>query len=100
MSECVKATINIDCDLLAMSGGWSPAVHLHSHAGGKNSGTVRQQCFVPGESRQAIVRAGAGNWQLGLSDCLQDGMRAGQAAESRCGIDACSIDATSAATRN
>ena len=30
----VRSTIRIDCDLVAMSGGWSPAVHLHSQAGG------------------------------------------------------------------
>ena len=25
----------IECDLLAVSGGWNPAVHLHSQSGGE-----------------------------------------------------------------
>jgi sarcosine oxidase subunit alpha len=28
-------TINVECDLIAMSGGWNPAVHLTSHLDGK-----------------------------------------------------------------
>ena len=43
----------IDCDLLAMSGGWSPAVHLHSHSGGKNRWDHELSGFVPDVSPQA-----------------------------------------------
>ena len=46
-SETVTASMTIDCDLLAMSGGWSPAVHLHSQAGGKNAWDESLHCFVP-----------------------------------------------------
>jgi sarcosine oxidase subunit alpha len=60
-SETVESTIKIDCDLLAVSGGWNPAVHLHSQAGGRNSWDEDLQCFVPGERTQDNVSAGACN---------------------------------------
>ena len=42
------------CDLLCLSGGWSPTVHLFSQAGGKLDFDDKQACFVPGEARQAV----------------------------------------------
>ena len=46
-------------DLLAMSGGFTPVVHLHSQAGGVLDWRGDIQAFVPGASRQAIVSVGA-----------------------------------------
>ncbi len=69
----------IDCDLVAMSGGWSPAVHLHSHSGGKNRWDHDVSGFVPEASPQSCVSAGAGNGVFELSDVLEDGWRAGEA---------------------
>ena len=37
----------LECDLLAISGGWSPAVHLHSQAGGSIRWDDDRHCFVP-----------------------------------------------------
>ena len=89
----VENSINIDCDLLAMSGGWSPAVHLHSQSGGKNLWNAQSLCFEPGESIQANFSAGASNGRWQLSDCLRDGLRAGLEALKRCNLTATSIDA-------
>ena len=61
VSSTVENTIRIDCDLIATSGGWNPAVHLHSQAGGKNVWDHDRHCFVPGETAQQAVSAGAGN---------------------------------------
>ena len=82
----LNPTINIDCDLVAMSGGWSPAVHLHSHAGGRNLWDEHLHCFLPGESVQANVSAGAGNGKWSLQDCMQDGLDAGAEVAARCGF--------------
>ncbi|MEM7084034.1 MAG: sarcosine oxidase subunit alpha family protein [Pseudomonadota bacterium] len=68
----------IDCDLIAMSGGWSPAVHLHSHSGGKNQWDDQKLCFVPGVSPQACVSAGSGNGKFELAEVIEDGLRAGR----------------------
>ncbi len=83
----VEPTITIDCDLLAMSGGWSPAVHLHSQAGGRNVWSDEVHCFVPGDARQANRSAGAGRGLFSLAECLEDGADAGAAAAERCGFD-------------
>jgi len=88
----VENSINIDCDLLAMSGGWSPAVHLHSQSGGKNRWNAQTLCFEPSESTQENFSAGAGNGRWQLSDCLQDGLWAGVEALTRCNMTAASVD--------
>ncbi len=67
----------IECDLVAVSGGWSPAVHLHCHAGGKVAYDAIQGCFVPGATTQAARSAGAANGQFELAECLSSGWQAG-----------------------
>ena len=67
----------IDCDLVAVSGGWSPAVHLHCHAGGKVEFDAIQGCFVPGRTTQDAHSAGAANGQFELAECLSGGWQAG-----------------------
>ncbi len=49
---------SFDADLLAMSGGFTPVVHLHSQAGGKLDWRADIQAFVPGASAQAITSVG------------------------------------------
>jgi sarcosine oxidase subunit alpha len=85
-SATVRDAQRIDCDLLAVSGGWSPAVHLHSQSGGKLDWDDRSQCFLPGAAGQASITAGAANGQWSTPDCLSDGHRAGSEAASRCGF--------------
>jgi len=68
---------SIACDLLAVSGGWSPAVHLHSQAGGRPVYADKIGAFVPGEPKQAERSAGAAAGTLNLADCLRDGGKAG-----------------------
>ncbi|MFQ5634932.1 MAG: 2Fe-2S iron-sulfur cluster-binding protein, partial [Gammaproteobacteria bacterium] len=45
-SSTIKDTISSNCDLLAVSGGWNPAVHLHSQAGGRIIWDETGHCFV------------------------------------------------------
>jgi sarcosine oxidase subunit alpha len=96
----VKSTISIDCDLLAMSGGWSPAVHLHSQSGGRNAWHDTKHCFVPAETVQANVSAGACNGKWTLPECLQDGLDAGIEVIGRCGLDAVKIELPAASESN
>lgn len=88
ITKTVRNSIRIDCDLVAMSGGWSPAVHLHSQSGGKNKWDDTLHCFVPADSMQANISAGAGNGLWSLADCLQTGADAGNEAIKRCGFAA------------
>ncbi len=91
-------TIRIDCDLLAVSGGWSPAVHLHSQAGGRLAWDDSRLCFLPAEARQANVSAGAGNGKWSLGECLADGLRAGAEAVSRLRLETAAIRAPGTAS--
>ena len=87
-SKTADSDIRVKCDLLAMSGGWSPAVHLHSQSGGKNRWDDALHCFVPGERTQAQCSAGAGNGKWSTGECLQDGLDAGRRAVEACGLRA------------
>jgi len=85
-SVTVEGAIQIDCDLVAMSGGWSPAVHLHSQAGGKNEWDDDLHCFVPGKTHQACRSAGAARGLWSLQECLRGGLTAGDQAAQGCGF--------------
>jgi sarcosine oxidase subunit alpha len=76
----------IDCDLVAVSGGWSPTVHLFSQSKGKLQWAEDLGCFVPGGSVQAERSAGACNGAFGLAACLKQGTAAGLAAAAASGI--------------
>ena len=67
----------IACDLVAMSGGWSPSVHLFSQSGGKLRFDEGKGCFVPGRSKQAERSAGACAGAFPLTECLAQGWAAG-----------------------
>ncbi|MEE8507080.1 MAG: sarcosine oxidase subunit alpha family protein, partial [Kiloniellales bacterium] len=70
----------LDCDLLAVSGGWNPTVHLYSQSRGKIVFDAGRGCFVPGDPFQATRAAGACNGTFGLASCLAEGFAAGEAA--------------------
>ena len=78
----------IDCDLVCVSGGWNPAVHLYSQSRGKLRYDDALATFVPDASPQAIVAAGAANGKLDLRAVLADGHAAGLAAAARSGFAA------------
>ena len=90
--ENITPSIRIDCDLVAVSGGWSPAVHLHSQAGGRLGWDDAQHCFVPAQARQAHHSAGACNGRQSLGECLADGVRAGTEAVSKLGLKPAAIE--------
>jgi sarcosine oxidase subunit alpha len=83
----------IPCDAVAMSGGWSPTVHLWSQAGGKLRWDAAQLLFRPDPARPPIgadgaaivTAAGAANGVLPAGDCLEDGVAAGRAAAKALG---------------
>ena len=77
---------SMECDLLAASGGWSPAVHLHSQSGGRNTWDDEHHCFVPGESVQESVSAGSCNGTWSFDECFAEGAEAGRLAASQCNL--------------
>ena len=67
-----------DCDLLAMSGGWNPALHLFAQSGGSAHWNEDKACFVPGTGAQPAISAGAANGQWSLAATLREGAIAGR----------------------
>ncbi|MEC5406482.1 sarcosine oxidase subunit alpha family protein [Paraburkholderia sp. MPAMCS5] len=67
-------TRNITCDLVALSGGFSPTIHLFAQSGGKAKWDDALACFLPGESVQAETTVGAANGKFGLQAALQESL--------------------------
>ncbi|MEP2641754.1 sarcosine oxidase subunit alpha family protein [Roseobacter sp.] len=84
----------IPCDAVAMSGGWSPVVHLWSHCGGKLLWDAAQSMFRPdvdkapkgADGSAFVTTAGAASGALRLGDCLGDGDQAGKLAAAATGF--------------
>lgn len=76
----------IGCDLIAISGGWSPAVHLHAQSGGKPRFDSTKACFVPGEPVQDERSAGAASAEFSTDGAIQQGAAAGAAAAASAGF--------------
>ena len=77
----------LSCDLLAVSGGWSPVVHLSSQSGAKAVWNEEAAMFIPGEPVQQQASVGAANGTLELKKTLMEAADAGNAAAKACGFD-------------
>ncbi|MEV4373054.1 2Fe-2S iron-sulfur cluster-binding protein [Nonomuraea sp. NPDC049637] len=71
---------HIEADLLAVAGGWNPAVHLFSQSQGRVCFDEGLQAFVPGVSAQAECSAGACRGRYGTREAIADGHAAGREA--------------------
>jgi heterotetrameric sarcosine oxidase alpha subunit len=85
-------TERLACDLLAMSGGWSPTLHLTSHRGSKPVWDERIAAFVPGALPKGMSTSGAAGGRLGLQEALETGARAGLEAAGDCGFAGQPVD--------
>jgi sarcosine oxidase subunit alpha len=70
-------TTVLACDCVAMSGGWTPAVHLFSQSRGKLRFDSDVDAFVPGSSVQPECSVGAAKGSYDLAACLVEGLKAG-----------------------
>lgn len=77
----------LDADAVAMSGGWSPAVHLFSHSQGKLAWNDALACFLPGQSVQAERSVGACRGTFSARDALIEAVQAGTEAARACGFE-------------
>ncbi|CAM03761.1 sarcosine oxidase subunit alpha [Saccharopolyspora erythraea NRRL 2338] len=78
----------IDCDVLLVSGGWNPAVHLHSQSRGTLRFAEQIGAFVPDRSARSVRSAGAAAGVFATADCLRTGAEAGRDAAVAAGFDA------------
>ena len=66
----------VPCDCLAISGGWSPNVHLTCHQRGKPYWSSELNAFLPGEHLpQNMSVAGSANGSFSLSSTLTESLR-------------------------
>jgi sarcosine oxidase subunit alpha len=63
---------DIACDLIAMTGGWTPSVHLFSQSRGKLKFDAATRTFLPGAPMQDMVCLGACAGEFDLSKALAD----------------------------
>ena len=82
----VGARRGVDCDLLLLSGGWNPAVHLFSQARGRLRYDTLLGAFLPGESLPGLGVAGAASGELTLAGALTGGEHAARRALAELGI--------------
>src|SRR5450631_3889390 len=70
----------LPCDLVLMSGGYTPSVHLFSQSRGKLLWDDALQAFVPGTAAERTRSAGACRGIFTLAAVIEDGAAAGAAA--------------------
>ncbi|MDQ6619976.1 MAG: sarcosine oxidase subunit alpha family protein [Pseudomonadota bacterium] len=88
----------IACDLVCVSGGWNPAVHLFSQARGKLRFDEAIAAFVPDASPLRILPAGGANGCFELAHALVQGHHAGASAAAAAGCSTCSLPPPNAAS--
>lgn len=69
-----------DCDFIAMSGGWNPALHLWCHNGGKIRFDDALQSYRPDRHADPVQAVGAANGTFSLSAILAEAYAAGELA--------------------
>ena len=77
----------IACDLVAVSGGWTPTLHLHAQTGGDLGWDPSIAAFTPVRAAGQPVSVGACNGAFALQACLSQGFDAGRAAAHAAGFD-------------
>jgi sarcosine oxidase subunit alpha len=80
--------VEIDCDLLAVAGGWAPNVALFAQSRGSLRYDEGIEAFRPARSWQHERSAGAANGFFGMAECFAEGARAGVAAAKAAGFEA------------
>lgn len=78
----------LDCQVVAVSGGWTPSVHLFSQSRGKLQYDDGIQAFVPGSGHATNPNrsAGACRGSFALEDALAEGFEAGAGAAGAAGF--------------
>ena len=78
-----------DCDLVCVSGGWNPTVHLYSQSRSPLRYDADRAAFVPdGPARQPAAGAGAADGCFDLAEVLADGAEKGRHAAETLGFTA------------
>jgi len=86
-------TTTIEGDLLAVSGGWNPTLHLYAQAQGRLRFDETVAGFVPDGEIDGVHIVGSARGCFALSQCLSEGAAAGARAAALCGFTSGEIPA-------
>lgn len=78
----------VPCDLLAVSNGWNPTLHLTSHQNARPVWDETIQAFVPDRLPKGLSVAGSAAGRFSLAQALEDGGRLGREAATEAGFTA------------
>lgn len=95
--QLIGETEQLTTEVLAVSGGFSPLVHLHSQRQGPLRWEESAAAFVPAKPVARQHTAGALNGSFRLSEALSEGANAGHRAAQDCGMKAPLIVPTASA---
>ncbi len=71
-SNVIGKKIKVKCDCLAISGGWTPMVHMHTQSGGKLNFRESDQVFLPKELGSEHINVGSCNGDFELDDIIKN----------------------------
>jgi sarcosine oxidase, subunit alpha len=80
------SSTRISCDLVAVSGGFNPVVHLSAQSGAKAVWQDAAACFYPGKPVQAEVSVGSCAGEFSTRQALHSGIEAGTQAAQLAGF--------------
>ncbi|MGV3551749.1 sarcosine oxidase subunit alpha family protein [Rhizobium sp.] len=86
-------TESLSVDALAMSGGFSPIIHLACHRGGRPQWSDAQGAFMAPAETRGLELAGAVTGASGLAACLTEGAARGASAAQALGFPAQAFEA-------
>ena len=83
-----QSSKSVECDLLCVSGGWSPSFHLLAQRGGsKPAFDQNLAAFVPGDETSEFLIAGAATGQFDTQGCVENGHQVGREAAKLCAFE-------------
>lgn len=86
-------TVRISCDILGVSGGWNPNVHLASHHRGRPEWNNELQAFLPGSNGpKGLLTVGGAAGKGSTSAALLSGFEASRQAVNDLGFKPVSVD--------
>ena len=88
ITDAVGGRQTIAADALAMSGGFSPIIHLACHRGGKPQWSDSHAAFLAPAETRGLLLAGAAAGTTGLAACLAEGATRGAAISEELGFPA------------
>ena len=71
-TNVIGKKIKVKCDCLAISGGWTPMVHMHTQSGGKLNFRESDQVFLPKELGSEHISVGSCNGDFELDDIIKN----------------------------